>query len=262
MFANVRLYGIIIFMSKTILVAGKDMPNGMKLAEGLEATERKVAVSAAMNESDDTDQVGALNGTLTVEWNRASPVSARAFVLSAETVCSNIDEAVLYFDEELYTSISGKLDSEECLKCSDSMVLGYQYLSIVLLERFERKRSAENPGTLVFVLRKSYDCADVERTPSLRNGMNSMASPVISAAAASFEAFAENIAALYGDSEYANIVLVKIEADQDTSDETVGKWIGEYLDELGNAKAKKSVQWVKPGVKAKPAAGRGFFGRR
>lgn len=253
-------------MSKTILVAGKDMPNGMKLAEGLEATERRVAVSAAINESDDGDLDGslnALNGTLTVEWNRASPVSARAFVLSAENVCDTIDEAVLYFDEELYTSLSGKLDAEECLKCSDSMVLGYQYLSIVLLERFERKRSADNPGKLVFVLRKSYDSADVERTPSLRNGMNSIASPVISAAAASFEAFAENISALYGDSEYANIVLVKIEADQDTPDETVGKWIGEYLDGMGNAKSKKSVQWVKPGVKAKPAAvGRGLFGRR
>lgn len=257
-------------MSKTILVAGKDLPNGMKLAEGLERTDRRVAVSTGINnESDDSDEVVSVNSeTVGVEWNRSSPVSARSFVLQAESACEQIDEAVLYFDEELFASHSGTLNSEECLRTSDSMVLCYQYLTMVLLERFERKRSVENPGSIVFVLRKSYSCADMNRNPSLRNGMHTFASPVVAAAAASFEAFAENIAAVYGELDYVNIVLVKVDSDDSSSDESVGQWIGEYNDALYpslKAQTKKTVQWLKPGSKvAKPAkaSGRGLFGRR
>lgn len=269
-------YGIILFMSKTILVAGKDLPSGMKLAEGLERTDRRVAVSAGINDNEnDSEEVVSVNSeTIGIEWNRSSPVSSRTFVLEAESTMEQLDEAILYFDETLFAQNSGQLNSEECLRTSDSMVLCYQYLTMTLLERYEKKRSAENPGTIVFLLRKSYDCADLNRNPSLRNGMNTFASPVVSAAAASFEAFAENIASVYGDLDYLNIVLVKIEADESDSDESVGQWLGEYNDALYpslKAMTKKSLQWLKPGSKAAKAAAKtaaskpskiGFWGRR
>lgn len=259
-------------MSKTILVAGKDMPGGIKVAEGLEASDRRVALSCGSNDSDSAaDDVDSSSSIAGVEWNRASPVSARTFVLEAESSLEELDEALLYFDEDEYSKNAGLLNSEECLRTSDSMVLCYQYLTMTLLERFEKKHSAENPASLVFLLKNSYTCADLNRNPSLKNGMNVFASPVVAAAASSFEAFAENIAALYSEMDYVNIVLVKVDAEDAVSEKAVGQWIGEYNDSLYpslKSAAKKSVQWLKPGskisktsVSAKSARG-GLFGRR
>ena len=90
-------------MSKTILVAGKDLPSGMKLAEGLERTDRRVAVSAGINDNEnDSEEVVSVNSeTIGIEWNRSSPVSSRTFVLEAESTMEQLDEAVLYFDETI-----------------------------------------------------------------------------------------------------------------------------------------------------------------
>lgn len=96
---------------------------------------------------------------------------------------------------------------------------------------------------------------DAVRSPALRGGAGSVASPLVAAAAGAFVAFAENIAAVYGDCEYVNIVLVRGDRGMETSktDDVLAKWLGSYLDSVDGLKnkltAKKSIQWAKPGAK-------------
>ena len=272
-------------MGKTVLIAGKDSPDGKKLADGFAFTGRQIALTSAdlsdayeddvsddekkasLDAYDEVKSIEAKSGMCTYEWNRSSPVSARTLILQTENTYSRLDEVILYFDEEWFASQEDKIDSERIARAADEMVLGFQYLAMESLARFEKKNSASNPGTLVFLLKEGYTASDALKTPALRNGLSAIASPVVAAAEASFTAFAENLTALYGDMPYVNIVLVREEKSGDTSlsDEALGKWLGNYLEAVENLKtktpAKKALQWVKSGSKA-PSGTFNLFSRR
>ncbi len=268
-------------MSKVTLLAGKDSPASNKCADGLHSQDRQVVVtgntpfeadaSAEKPSSINTDRhkqlIGKISGTTTIDWNRSSPLSSRALVLTASSMFSQLDEAILYFDEELFASQAKQLNIEECSSTSDTMILSYQYLTLELIKRYEAKQTAEKPGTLVFVFKDSPSVSDSLRSASLRNGAFSIASPVVSAAASAFVSFAENIAALYSAKTNMQILLVHNERGSEfyANDYALGEWLATYIDSLDSTKgktaSKKLPQWIKPGTKA-TGSGFSFFSKK
>ena len=248
-----------------MLVAGKDMPSGGKFAEGLTFTNRNILItgtdieipeSSNASDGDDLEKGSIKAGVKSVEWNKSSSLSARTLILQAENTYDRIDEAVLYFDEEYFASIAEKMDAAECSRTCDDLISGYMYLTLEILSRFEKKNSSGTPGKLVFLLKEGPCMVDALRAPVLRNGSNSIASPLVAAAAGAFASFAENIAAVYGDTEYVNIVLVRGDNGMEVAkaDDSLAKWMGSYLDSVDGLKhkltAKKSISWIKPGAKS------------
>src|SRR5574344_552717 len=254
-------------MIKTMLVAGKDLPAGNKFADAVTFTGRNVVVTGSASEIDvpsteeETDEetaqkIESAKVFSPVKWNRSSSLSARTLVLQTENDFDSMDEAVLFFDEEYYASLAAKMDAGECSRTCDELIAGFQYLTLEVFARFEKKRAGgSNPGKIVFLLQEGPCMMDALRSPILRNGSTAIASPLVAAAAGAFVAFAENIAAVYGDMDYVNIVLVRGDhgIDAAKTDDVLAKWLGTYLDAVDELKnklaAKKSIQWVKPGAK-------------
>src|SRR5574344_2828400 len=149
-------------MEKTRLVAGKDMPAGSKFAGGASFAGRSVMmtgvdvdVPAARAEDGgaSAQQELPVAGIAAAEWNRASALSARTLILQTENKYDRLDEVVLYFDEEYFASIAGKTEIGECAQTCDNLILGYQFLTLETLARFEKKNAGGAvPGKLVFVL--------------------------------------------------------------------------------------------------------------
>ena len=257
------------------------MPSAGKCADGLHSKDRQVIVTGSNPYEADSaaekpssialdrhkQMLGKAAGTATLDWNKTSPLSSRALVLSADSLYGQLDEAVLYFDEDFFASQAKQLDVEECTSTADSLILSYQYLTLELIKRFESKHTAEKPGTLVFMLKVSPSVADSLVSPSLRNGAWSIASPVVSAAAAAFHSFAENIAALYSTKANLQILLVLNERTNDmyANDYNIGEWLAAYIDSLEGTKvkpgAKKIIQWIKPGSKV-TGGGFSFFSKK
>ncbi|GEM_PF-460582 len=275
---------ILFLMTKTTLVAGKDMPACSKFADGLSQMERRVVVCEPPSLDDMTDDaetdaasqavnnrqqkiMGKAAGVATVPWNKPSPISARTLLLSAEAFFEGLDEVVLYFDEELFASRANQVNIEECAQGCDEMILSYQYLTLEVLNRFQRRHDNANPGVLVFLLKEGPSAADAMRMPSLRNGAYSIASPVVAAAATAFMAFAENIVAIHGDLPNIRILLVRGDKNMDivSNDAAFAKWLASYIDALEETKtktdARKSLSWIKPGSKVQ-SGGFSLFGRR
>lgn len=258
-------------MGKTMLVAGKDAPAGEKFAESLANTGRFVVITESDSEANAERSVksgnnhkkmlSSVSGVASVEWNRASPVSCRAVLLNAENIFTPVQDAVLYFDEDFYASRASQLDIEECSQNCDDMILSYQYMTLELLSRFQQKKDQSAPNNLVFLLKDSPSLVDALKNPSLHNGIYAIASPTVAAATNAFEAFAENVAVLYGDLQSVNIFLVRCDRSSGAggishSDISLAKWLVSYLDAFNGQKAKKSATWIKPG--AKPPSSSGF----
>lgn len=244
-------------MSKSILIAGKDFPDGGDFAEGAETKMRNVAIT----------QSPLLRGAVPANlkafsWLRTSPVSARTLVLDCETAFKNLDEAVLYFDESYYVAKFNSFTTPECSAAVDEMVLGFQYLTLEILSRFEkisslnlRQENAPVPK-LVFLVKNSVAEADVARKAALRSLVPMASGPFVAAARAAFEAFAENTAALYSERAYVNVILSRTDLGNEVAktDRSLSEWLFTYLDAFDLLKkipsAKQMMSWVNAGAKA------------
>lgn len=271
-------------MSKTILVAGKNSNDGEKFSDGLAFTSRKVVMTEREDNYIDSDEdnlslkkktiaerkaeveafeeekkLQSQTGICTFPWNPSSALSARNLVLQTENFFEKMDEAVLYFDEEYFASNAQPFEPEEIARSCDELILGFQYLTSEIINRFERKNNSSEPGSLVFLIKEGPCALDALKSPAVKNGSVPIASPLVAAAAAAFTSFAENICAVYSKEEFLNIYLVRGDStfDEARKDDTIGKWLGNYLDaaESSNGKQKKNFQWIKIG--AKPS-GSGF----
>ena len=180
-------------------------------------------------------------------WRKESPISAKTAIIKAEKKYKRIDEVLYYFNEESLCKAMKSVNAHDCLKILEEECAGFQFLVLELLSRFsEQKR--EDRAKLIFLIRKNFSLIEL-----LQNSMDlSLGSaPHVSAAAASFMAFAENIATFYEGKGIADFYLVHTDcADENfKSDEELAKWLFQYLDE-SDAKRKSGVQWIKAGSRA------------
>lgn len=244
-------------MEKTMLIAGKEVPQGSDFASGAALKGRNVVVTANPPEKDGAVPVSE-NGYTSAVWNRSSPISARSLVLACENQFSSLDEAVLYFDEPLYASRNGRLTAEDCAFKLDEMTAGYQYLALEILSRFEQKKRGANgvkAGKLVFLHKTNPSQSDAARSSSVRTQTEALSSPFVASAGAAFDAFAENLAALCAQRDDTLVVLVSFDAANETAlrDNTLSSWLCGYLDAADELKskpgAKQAVSWIKAGAK-------------
>ncbi len=245
-------------MTKTILIAGKNLPDGADFIEGAQVKMRNVAAAASKGAKP-----AASPNTSAFEWTRTSPISARSLVLDAETEFGKIDEAVLYFDESYYAGKFNLLTPQECSESIDEMILGYQYLALEILSRFEKKYSMASgleeekaaAPKLAFLIKSCSSECDVNKNGSLRASTPMAAGPFVAAASAAFMAFAENIAAIYGGREYVTVLLAHGDQNIEAAkrDRSLSEWICSYMDEVDKLKAKlslkQSLNWIKAGAK-------------
>jgi len=249
-------------MKKTIFIAGKKSSDEKKLAQAFTKSGRSVVCATQSGDIEENEGF--------VEWKPSSAVSARACVLEADNMLGGLSEAVLYFDEDYFARQQGMMNATECSVVADNLVVSWQYLALEILNRFEKvqKASTSKPGKLVFLVKEGVGAVDAVKNPANRNGVKAVASPLVSSAKASFTAFAEGIAATYGDRESVNIILARVEAnsEQGAQDNVLGTWLSEYLDSVDELKtkltAKKSINWVKAGAKGAGSSVFGLFGGR
>lgn len=255
-------------MEKTILIAGKDLPDSLDLADGILMSGRNVVAttskSSVIKNSIDGEVVPIL-------WNKMSPVSAQSVILDCENKFRRLDEAILVFDELLFAEKFDGLSLENSSKGIDEMILGYQYLTQELLSKYEKRYNLGysnydqiKPAKLVMYYKSSPSEIDVLKTNSLRNTISCAAGPIVSAASSAFVSFAENIAAVFGSRDFVNIVLVKGDYSNEIckNERSFATWICNYMDEVDLLKtkltSKQSSAWVKVGSKG-PSSGFGFL---
>lgn len=236
-------------MKKTILTAGKDMPSAGDFADGLAAAGYNVVVAGSAEADVSAESSGSI---ASVSWNRPSSISARSIVLQAENLFGTVDETVLYFDAGIYSSQFTVFSPEECTRSLDTMVSGYEYLTMEMITRLEQRK---NTGKLIFLLKRHPTMEEVLHSAALRSSTASPAGPFVSAAQAAFASFAENTAALAGDKSNVTVVLVSCDANNETAakDRTLASWLAGYLAAIDNLKnkpgAKQAINWIKAGAK-------------
>ncbi len=235
-------------MDQNILIAGKDLPDSVDLAESLSFAGFDVIVTGKQD-----DKKLLQNSEIVVApWNKTSAVSARSLVIQSELGSGKLDNALLYFDGPLFASQFTSFSIEESPRALDEMVSGFQYLAIEVLTRFEQHR---NNGKLIFVLKTHPSVNDVLHSSSLRNSTSGPSNPFVAAAEASFATFAENVAALYGDKENISVLLVTGNSQNEImkKDSNFANWLSEYLRQVDGLKnkldAKHSTNWIKAGAK-------------
>ncbi len=236
-------------MEKTLLIAGKELPQGDDFAAGAMAHNRSVLITCSSG-TPETSTTGANP----VSWNRSSPISARSVIISCMNQTNSFDEAVLVFDEGMFASQFEEVSASDITRVLEELVAGYQYLSSEVIAKFKHNnigREQVHVGKLAFVWISARS----------RSTVNVHLSPLVSAASAAFRAFAEATAASLCNVEEILPVLVNVDSDNDASrrDSTVMSWLCEYMDSLDQLKKRPSQKyfetWIKPGTK-----GTGGFG--
>ncbi|MBR7064486.1 MAG: hypothetical protein IKI31_05010 [Treponema sp.] len=235
-------------MEKTILIAGKDLPFGSDLADGMALAGYNVIVTG--NGEADRQSVSASNIVIS-SWNRPSSISSRSLMLNAETSFNFVDESILYFDTELYAQQFSLFSPEECTRAVDTMTIGYQYLSMEILTRLEQRNAN---GKIIFVVKEHPSMEEVLHSSSQKSSAI-LAGPLVSSAKAAFISFAENVAAFVGDKPNVTVLLVCIEQKSEfyEKDSLLASWLSEYLSALDSMEhkpsARSAIKWIKAGAK-------------
>ena len=231
-----------------ILFIGKDLPDSIDFAEGLASINRNVFTST----KDDSDAENfAAENIFSATWNRTSAISARSFLIKAETKFTDINEYTLYFDSYYY-STKFELDKTEYVTAAtDSLISSYQLFINELLSRLEQKKE---PSVIAFMA-KTYP----SKYEVLHNGTKGVnihpASNIVSAAQEAFLSLAENTSTLVGERPYLSVLLSKCDYTNElfSSEKQLASWLAQGIDSIKGMKnhqnAKQAGTWVKAGAK-------------
>lgn len=238
-------------MEKTVLIAGKDFPDGREISSSAVLHRNKVIIAANPAEKD----IQPSDDCIAVLWNRGSALSARSLVISALNVNSTLDEAFLIFDEPYFASKYLNSSISDASRIFDELILSYQYLTSELSSRFNQKKIGIETSVkkIVFIHRSNISIAQEVLNQNQKYLTSSPSSPAVSAAAASFRAFAENTAASLVENEDILPVLIEVPFDSENlrKDSALVSWVCEYLDSLDNQKkspsSRQKVSWIKGG---------------
>lgn len=231
-----------------ILFIGKDLPDSIDFAEGLSSNNRNVFTST----KDETNAVNfAAEDIFSATWNKTSAISARSFLIKAETKFPDINEYLFYFDSYYY-STKFELDKTEYVTAAtDSLISSYQLFINELLSRLEQKKE---PSVIAFMA-KTYP----SKYEVLHNGTKGVnihpASNIVSAAQEAFLSLAENTSTLVGERPYLSVLLSKCDYTNElfSSEKQLASWLAQGIDSIKGMKnhqtAKQAGTWVKAGAK-------------
>ncbi|WP_428770215.1 hypothetical protein V1L52_12980 [Treponema sp. HNW] len=233
-------------MEKGLIIAGKDFPESTAfvnaaLANGFSAA---VSVSEQNKEQLPSEPVKAF------VWQRSSSLSARSFVLEAQTSLNKLTHAVLIFDTALYAKAGDDFftGTRSLTEGIDLFIASYMYITRELIDRFKKTGG----GTLCFVYKSHPGKSDyIKLNARLKETVNP-ASPLLSAAGEAFKSFAENTAASLSASPTKSLLIEYASASGQAGEEETA----DYLFSLPQmhsteitAKTEKSVRWLRPGAK-------------
>lgn len=230
-------------MGKVMLLAGKESPDDF--VQSIILRDYKVAVARSGDFSGEKTEQSA-----SLKWNKASPISARSMILETENVFGTVDVVVLYFDASAIASQFASCTIENISSALDSLVVGYQYLAVETMARFEQKKFN---GKLVFLLKTYPSIFETIRSSQQRSSTTIPLGPVVAAAQVAFGAFAENFATVSLERPYGTIILGTMNAQNEVGlrDSSLANWLGNYISSL-ESKEKNTKQipaWIKVGVK-------------
>ena len=115
------MYVIINSMANTLFI-GKDLPDGLEIAEAFSNSGRKVfAICKSEKDATNFEAEKIVAST----WNRASAVSTLSLLIKSETTLGNLDEVVFYFDANYFASRFELDKTEEIANSVDYMISGY-----------------------------------------------------------------------------------------------------------------------------------------
>lgn len=229
-----------------ILFIGKDLPDGLEIAESLVNSGRKVfGVSKNEMEIANFESENILSTT----WNKNSAVSALSLIIKAETKLENIDEVLFYFDAN-YFSTKFELDkTEEIANAVDVMICSYFYMVSELLKRIDQKKEKI---VVTFLLKEYPSKFEVCLAKSLATVP---AASVVSAAQAAFISMAENFSTYILNRDFLSVLLAKCPMGNEfyKNEKSIGDWIASSLDTIKTAKnhqtLKNAGNWNKVGGK-------------
>lgn len=235
-------------MEKSILIAGKDLPEVQDFADGFSLKGYTVTLAGKSTEKELTSP----SGTKIAPWNKSSSISARSLVIQAEINSSPLENVALYFDATSFTTQFTNFSISNCSKALETMISSYQFLTLEALKRYEEHNTN---GKLIFILKTHPSYSDFIHSPNLKSSSLAPANPFITASEAAFANFAENIASFVNDKK--NISVLLITGDKSNSvmqnDSALASWLVTYLDAYNALKtkpsAKVSTTWIKAGAK-------------
>ena len=231
-----------------ILIAGKEMPDSVELAESLAKTNRNVMSAAKVDVDFANFEIEGIYGST---WNRSSAISARSFLLNGETKLRELDQYVILFDSKYYASKFELDRTENVSSAVDTMIASYQFLINELTLRLDQRK---DPVTVMF-LEKSYPSRFELVNSGSRNANIVATSNIVNCAQAAFEVLAENFATYVNEKAYLSVVLAKCEHTNDIYDNeaAIGEWIARTMDSVAASKSKQTLKqactWQKVGGK-------------
>lgn len=249
---NSEWYNLVI-MEKTILIAGKEFPDGSELSAGALLHRQCVLITCGGVESKKSS-----DGAVTVVWNRASALSARSLLISALNHSDRLDEVVLVFDELYFAPKFGNPGAAESNRSYDELILSYQFLTTEVLLRFNQRKIAgleKNPPKIVFLYKSNPTEAQGVLNPNVRTSGRILSKSLVAAAGAAFKAFAENTAAAVAETNDVTPVLVECAPSNElySDDGALATWLCGYLDGIDGLKhplsVRQKVSWIKAGAK-------------
>lgn len=253
-------------MERTLLIAGKELPDGESFASGAVASGRKTIITR--NHTDES--ASAPNGTTAVTWNRPSALSARSVILKALNECGHLDECVIIFDEKFFIEKYGSADgTAENVRVIEELISSYQYMTMEAITRALKKNKMDFSTSAETDKRKFRIVFLHKTSPSLSECVVSKltakpSTPFISTASQAFKTYAQNIAAANIENEDMDFLLVNCDPSNElyANDNALSSWLFSYIAAVDALKrpltVKQRLTWTKAGTKSPGAFG--FFG--
>lgn len=229
-----------------IVFIGKDLPDGLEMAEALAASGRKVfGISKSETEAMNFEAENIFSSC----WNKSSAVSAHSILIKAETKLEEINEVLFYFDTNYYCSKFELDKTEEIANAVDMMISGYLYATSELLKRIDQLKEK----VVVSFLVKEYPSKS--ELLSSKTPVSVPASGIVSAAQAAFISLAESFATNVSDRQYLSVMLGTCNLNNELykNEKLIADWVAGGLNSVEAMKnpqtVKQATTWNKVGAK-------------
>lgn len=238
----------------SILIVGKDLPDGLEMAETFASSGRSVfgvAKSEADVNSFESENIYAST------WNKSSAVSAHSLIIKAETKLDKIEEVLFYFDTNYFCSKFEIDKTEEISNAVDVMMNSFFYSTSELLRRIDQKKEKIIVSFLVREYPSKYEMLTSKSPVSVP------AAGIVSAAQQAFISIAETFAASVGEKDYLSVLLAKCQINNEyyKNEKQIADWLAQSMVSIRAMKNPQTVKqastWNKVGSKV--STGFSFF---